>query len=234
MRCQLDSLRNCVTSKDLETAIESLPKTLDATYDRLLQNIPDEHREKINQILQFLCFSERPMSLGELAEVVTVAIDSEGKALYDSRNRMRDPSDVLTICGSLVALSASAADTVPFYQWCPEFPLETLAARIVRLSHFSVKEYLVSKRIRTSRASDYSVNTELANRSIAMTCIVYLMRFDTDRLDENRMKTERDVALALYAARHWVDHFQQQGPNTHQPLQDLTQEFFHLPGEHIS
>ena len=171
------------------------------------------------------------MLLGELAEVVTVAIDSEGKVLYDSRNRMRDQSDVLTICGSLVTLSASpgAADALEPYHWHPEFPLGTLAARIVRLSHFSVKEYLVSKQIQTGRASDYSVDAVLANRSIATTCLVYLMRFDTDKLDKNRMKRDGDVALALYASRHWVDHFQQQGPDTHQLLQDLTREFFHLP-----
>ena len=96
VRCQLDSLRHCVTVNDLETALDTLPKTLDETYERILRNIPD-NQEKVHQILQFLCFSERPMMLGELAEVVTVAVDSEGKAHYDSKNRMRDPSDVLTM-----------------------------------------------------------------------------------------------------------------------------------------
>ena len=171
------------------------------------------------------------MLLGELAEVVTVAIDSDGKAHYDSENRMRDSSDVLTICSSLVSLSASSdtANVLRYDKWHPEFLLETAAARILRLSHFSVKEYLSSQRIRTGRASGYSVDAELARRSIAMTCLVYLMRFDKDELDENRMKKETDVALALYAARHWVSHFQQQGPDPHQPLQGLAQEFFHLP-----
>ena len=232
VHCQLDSLRDCLTVADLKTALKGLPKTLNETYERILQNIPDHRQEAFHRLLQFLCFSERPMLLGELAEVVTVAIDSEGQAHYDSESRMRDLSDVLTICGSLVSLSASpgAADDPTFDQWRPEFPSETLAARILRLAHFSVKEYLGSKRIRTGRAWNYSVNVELANRSIAITCLVYLMRFDTDELDENRMKKETDVALALYAARHWVSHFQQQGPDPHQPLQGLAQEFFHLPG----
>ena len=171
------------------------------------------------------------MLLGELAEVVTVAIDSDGKAHYDSENRMRDSSDVLTICSSLVSLSASSdtANVLRYDKWHPEFLLETAAARILRLSHFSVKEYLSSQRIRTGRASGYSVDAELARRSIAMTCLVYLMRFNTDRLDEKRIKGEKDVALTLYAARHWISHFPQQSRDTPQPLQDLAQEFFHIP-----
>ena len=91
-----------------------------------------------------------------------------------------------------------------------------------------MKEYLISKRIRTGEASGYSVNAELAHRSIAMTCLAYLMRFDTDELDKKRMMGDNDVALASYAAQHWVLHFKQQGSNTHRPLQDLVQEFLHL------
>ena len=171
------------------------------------------------------------MLLGELAAVVTVAIDSDGKAHYDSENRMRDSSDVLTICSSLVSLSASSdtANVLRYDKWHPEFLLETAAARILRLSHFSVKEYLSSQRIRTGRASGYSVDAELARRSIAMTCLVYLMRFNTDRLDEKRIKGEKAAALTLYAARHWISHFPQQSRDTPQPLQDLAQEFFHIP-----
>ena len=200
-------MRKCLVYADLETVLEGLPKTLDATYERILQNIPDEYQDMLHRILQFLCFSERPMTLGEVAEVVTVTMDSEGKACYSGRH-LRKPSDVLTICGSLVTMSAEKAT------WNFSRRKTPLESQVIRVSHFSVKEFLMSERIRTG-AFDYGVNAKLAHRSIAMTCLAYLMRFNTDVLDVKRMKTERDVALAPYAARHWVDHFQQQGPNTH-------------------
>ena len=109
MRCQIDTLQKCLVYANLETALESLPKTLDATYERILQNIPDDHQDMLHRILQFLCFSECPMLLGELAEVVTVTVDSEGMVHYTGRH-MCKPSDVLKICGSLVTLSADEHD----------------------------------------------------------------------------------------------------------------------------
>ena len=170
------------------------------------------------------------MMLGELAEVVAVAINSEGEARYDSGNHMRDPSEVLTICGSLVSLSSSsgAADGLRFEPWHTVFPDDALAARLIRVSHFSVKEYLFSQRIRTGQASFYSINARLAHRSITMTCLAYLMRFDTDGLDENKMKQDKDVALNSYASHYWVTHFEQQGLDSYQPLRKLVQNFFHL------
>ena len=63
-----------------------------------------------------------------------------------------------------------------------------------------------------------------------MTCLVYLMRFDSpDSIDEDMMKRNLDVVLALYAAQHWISHVHRQGPDVHQPLQSLAKEFFHLP-----
>ena len=83
VHCQLDYLRHCYTIPEPETALDTLPKTLDETYERILRNIPDHHQEKIHQILHFLCFSERPMLLGELAEVAAVTINPEGNVHYD-------------------------------------------------------------------------------------------------------------------------------------------------------
>ena len=112
VRCQLDSLRKCVTASDLEAALDSLPKSLDATYERILQQIPDEHQEKVHRVLQFLCCSARPMLLGELAEVVTVNMDPAGVAHYIPEDWLRSPSDVLTICGSLVSVRSRYSLTV--------------------------------------------------------------------------------------------------------------------------
>ena len=184
----------------------------------------ENNKEKFHRILQFLCVSS------ELTEVVAVVINPGRKAHYDSGNRVRNPWDVLTICGSLVSLSASLVGSALQFGWRRhEPPLETDAVRTIRLSHFSVVEYLFSKRIQTGRASVYSVNAELAQKSIAMKCLAYLMQFDTDELDEKGMKGRQDVSLASYAAQYWVLHFQQLDPDARRPLQGLVQGFFHPP-----
>ena len=71
----------------------------------------------------------------------------------------------------------------------------------IRLAHFSVKEYLVSDRI---RASQYSIKEITANISIAETCLVYLLQFD--KPDSLTPGTLEDLPLVGYAAKHWTLH----------------------------
>ena len=174
-------------------------------------------------MLQFLCCSARPLLLGELAEVVTVSMDPQGIAHYVPGNRLRGPSDVLSIFDGLLSLSARPVldNGVPFYRWHPTSSDEIAAWRVVQLSHSSVKDYLVSERIRTGGAWNYRIDTALAHRRIGMTCLAYLDRFDDpDGLDGQRMEEDLDVALASYAAKHWVWHLQYQGRNDdYLPLQ---------------
>jgi hypothetical protein len=77
--CQLDMLPNCVTLPALRKALESLPKTLDETYECILTNIDESYASDVRKLLQFLTFSPRAMSLTELVDMP--AIDVEGKNL---------------------------------------------------------------------------------------------------------------------------------------------------------
>ena len=85
----------------LRKALAELPKTLDETYDRILNSIPEEYRGDAYRVFQLLCVSFRPLTLGEIAE--TLAIDSENE-LFLVENRLRDKFDTLEICSSLVSL----------------------------------------------------------------------------------------------------------------------------------
>ena len=64
--CQLDALKRCLTLPSLRRALDSLPRTLNETYDRILRNIPDQYRVDVVRILQFLAFGERPLLLEEV------------------------------------------------------------------------------------------------------------------------------------------------------------------------
>ena len=41
--CQLDALRKCLTTGHIKKALQQLPKTLDDTYNRILDQIDDEY-----------------------------------------------------------------------------------------------------------------------------------------------------------------------------------------------
>ena len=71
---------------------------------------------------------------------------------------------------------------------------------MLRLAHFTVKEYLVAVHKRNSAISAYSVNEQLANTFIAQACLAYLLQFHTDIVEME------EFPLACYAAKYWIKH----------------------------
>lgn len=193
--CQLDALGKCLSLHELREALRSLPKTLDDTYARILCSIDEYRSENALKILQWLAYSARPLQIEEVAEVI--AVDIECNPRFDSEKRFQEPRDVLTICSSLVTASVGAT----------EGPRSKTTGEQIRLAHFSVKEYLVSKRIQAGKASQYSIQEIRANGSIAETCLAYLLQFDKpNSLSSQTVKATKEFPLARYAARYWTQH----------------------------
>ncbi|KAI9765534.1 MAG: hypothetical protein M1840_007360 [Geoglossum simile] len=190
--CQLDALGACLNRPMLRKALASLPKTLDDTYARILGSIDEEHSRSALEILQWLVYSTRPLQLKEIAEVIAVNI--EGNPRFDPERRFPDPRDILIICPSLVTIAEEVAIGGSNGE----------IRGLVRLAHFSVKEYLVSERIQTGPASWYSIQEIPANISIAESCLAYLLQFN--RPDSLTSQTTEDYPLARYASRHWTRH----------------------------
>lgn len=78
--------------------MENLPKTLDAFYDRIILEIPEEDQEYANRALQWIAFAARPLSLKELAEAVIISPEHE-PCLRDE-DRLMDSEDLLHIIPS--------------------------------------------------------------------------------------------------------------------------------------
>jgi hypothetical protein len=90
----------------------------------------------------------------------------------------------------------------------------------IRLAHFSVKEYLVSDRMRASR---YSIKEITTNISIAETCLVYLLQFD--KPDSLTPRTLDELPLVGYAAEYWTQHARWAGEDAI-AFHSLIMEFF--------
>ncbi|KAI0379596.1 hypothetical protein F5Y04DRAFT_290200 [Hypomontagnella monticulosa] len=194
--CQLDALRKCFSRRELLKALESLPRTLEETYDRILCSIDEDRYEIALRILQWLSYSIRPLRLEELADVVAVNVKSDPR--FDPELRFSEPRDMLTICSSLVTLSTNAEDGSGGE-----------AAEQIRLAHLSVREYLISDRILVGKAARYSVQDVSAHDSISQICLAYILQFDDPKLHRGAI-VER-FPLANYAARHWPRHVRASG-----------------------
>src|SRR5438876_566763 len=147
--CQLDVLRSCSQPSTVRKALKSLPKTLDATYDRMLLGIAEDYQDQAFVSLQWLAFSARPLLVTELAEAVVV--NSQGNPRFDPDDRLFAPSELLHSLTGLVSVSS------------PEGAQED--RNEIRLAHFSVKEYLVSQRISNGPTSKYYITDISAHLS---------------------------------------------------------------------
>ena len=100
--------------------------------------------------------------------------------------------------------------------------MDEKGSQIVQFSHFSVKEFLTSSRIASSRAdiSTFHILLEPAHTVLASTCLAVLLRLG-ELVDEHEV--EDKFPLARYAAEHWVDHarFENVSSNIREGMEDL-------------
>ena len=181
--CQLDTLRRCMPSS-IRKALNELPTTLDETYKRTLQEISKEKQQHAYRLFQCLVVAIRPLRVEELAELFAIEFERDAGFSLKEGWRPGDPEDaVLSACSTLITV------------------IENMGSKIVQFSHFSVKEYLTSDRVRTS-IGRYHIPLDAAHTILARACLTVLLQLGED-VDKKCLET---FPLAFYAARYWVDH----------------------------
>jgi hypothetical protein len=199
--CQLDALQDCLSLSTLRKALESLPKSLDETYARILCNIAEDHSQDAIKILQWLTYSARPLRIEELAEIV--AVNVTGEPWFDCDARFPEQREILKVCSSLITIEEMVVNSFEEEKFYGK-RLHGKVINLVRLAHFSVKEYLVSERIRDQAVTKYAIQEIPANVSISATCLAYLLQFDQHYSLSS--ETIEEFPLARYAAEHWTQH----------------------------
>lgn len=198
--CQLDALGKCRNRLMLRHALTTLPPTLDATYDRILCAINEEDSEYAVRILRWLAFSSRPLLLEEISEVV--AINTDRDPMFNQDEVLEDPLEILDMCSSLITITTTDNIIEDFPQ-ASKFGYVP-SGKVVGLAHYSVKEYLISKRSRPNRAEKYSIQDASCNGFLAISCLGYLLQFD--KRDLFSSKDVEASKLAQYAAEFWFTH----------------------------
>lgn len=166
-------------------------------YQRILEGVDEKDAKDLYKILYWLAYSERPLTLEEVAEVVIIEHgDDEQLPTVDTGLRFRDHREVLSICSSLV----STRETL----WSYDTQYNYQVVKVIVLTHATVKEYLISEGIRRSVVSTFWLSEEVSQGLISEACVAYLLQFDKESsLTEN---TFDDWPLAQYAAQHWPLH----------------------------
>jgi ankyrin repeat domain-containing protein 50 len=187
MYCQLDALQRCEQA-NIRDALNQLPATLDETYARTLQCIPEENWQLAHRLLQCLIAAIRPLRAEELAEVLAIQFDENVASNLVERWRPDDPEEeVLSLCSSLITI------------------VDDRGWRVVLFSHASVKDFLVSSRLAASKdgsISRYYTSLASAHTTLAQVSLTVLLQLDS-KTDKKRLET---FPLAFYSAQYWVDH----------------------------
>lgn len=183
MQCQIDVLESCLDLRSIEAALDSLPDTLDETYNRILHAIPLRHFKDTIRVLQLLVYSKRPITIAEAVDAI--AVDTKSAPYFESKYRMPNPHDVLHCCSSLVIIRSRGS----------------LDRSELRLAHASVKEFLISDRADKLIAQD--LQEDIARRSLADMCLSYLLHF---KHQLQPITVTEEFPLAEYASSYWMVH----------------------------
>ncbi|KAL4923048.1 uncharacterized protein BDV17DRAFT_285724 [Aspergillus undulatus] len=191
--CQLDILQDCLNLDMLRESLSSLPRTLEETYARILGSISKTYQPYAIRILQFLTYSERPLTIQEAVDAIIV--NPIRNPPFDPNLRLPEPREILKICSSLVSLVTRQVGGNT-----GEKSIE------LQLSHFSVQQYMKSERIGECFPQEITeiglifqngLNKLNAKGTITRICLAYL-----SYLDEQRpVRTIRvEFPLAQYSA----------------------------------
>ncbi|CAI6334359.1 unnamed protein product [Periconia digitata] len=162
--CQFDTLEACLDPPAVREALSQLPRTLDDTYDVILRRLHPDHLRYTTRLLQFLTYAERPLRLKEAVDALNV--DITRRPSFDIADRMPNPKEITRYGGGLFILVDAIEDT----------QRDIAVVRILQLAHFSVKEYLLSKRPKAvSKAFEDALREPEAYQAMTDVCLRYLL-----------------------------------------------------------
>ena len=185
--CQINHLSKQLTGSAVRKALDHIPEDLNRTYEQMLLRVPVENRELVYQVLLWVCFAKRHLTLKELAEAVI--LDENQREINDD-DRLNQPRVILDICQGLIVCNRSTLGVV--------------------LAHFSIKTFLLSDWVRQSEVAFFSLEPISANRSILRKCLAYLWLDNfkggyVESIIELENRYRRHVLLE-YVAQRWPLH----------------------------
>ncbi|TFK28563.1 hypothetical protein FA15DRAFT_43395 [Coprinopsis marcescibilis] len=156
VRLRLDAIQKHNTRKSIRTALAELPRDLNGTYARILEQIErngETESELATRAFRWLATSKRTLTLAEVLESLEI---TPGAIKLPTEPQFLNPKSLVELCGSLVIYDE---DT-----------------NLLTFSHFSVKEFLTSDWLkeRDDGISRFYIDEVQAEEIIAISALTYL------------------------------------------------------------
>ena len=185
--CQFELLSRCLPAQ-IRGVLREMPKSLDGTYERILQGIHEVKWKYARRLFQCVAVASRPLRDEELAGFLAFDLDVEATPAFRADKRPGKPlSAVLSTCSSLLAVVKRGRH------------------RFIQFSHSSVIEYLMSTRLSEAEESisRYHISMAPAHTVMVQACLDVLLDLDEREITRDGLK---NFPIVEYAAKYWVDH----------------------------
>ncbi|KAG9758549.1 purine and uridine phosphorylase, partial [Aureobasidium melanogenum] len=205
--CQIDALKDCFDYPTLQWVLRNLPKNLDDTYARILENIPEEHIDQTMKILNILVWSSESWAFSVSQMMDAIAINLDEDPGFDPNNRIPISQEVLKLCSSLVMVSKVSRKDDDEY--LPDSQHDNESIDVIRLTNRSVKDYLMSDNV--SKISRSMISGTPARAYLARACLTYLIRVSQlSKLSPDEVislsSIDSEYPLAEYCGLYWMEH----------------------------
>ncbi|KAJ5285643.1 hypothetical protein N7524_000949 [Penicillium chrysogenum] len=211
VQLSLDNLSTQRSVRAMRQALRNLPGTLRETYANMLERIAPDDWKVAHEALFWLSFTKQPLTLRSLNEIVVT--DETSKTL-DEDMMLVPPHILLEICQGLITEDQDG---------------------YLNLAHASVKDFLTSDWIRSSRVQYFTLDPATADQKAMHSCLTYLCLDNFARgyltCPENPSRVREDHPFMAYAANFWPQHGA--ACDFGDPKQDMVHKFFatrSLPG----
>lgn len=178
-------------------ALETLPPTLNKTYERILERVNQSAhpvQRLVQKTLQWIVYCRDDLPTAALCEAVAI---EEGDKFLDKES-ICEEDEILLHCSSLIRRSAGANH--------------------LELAHFTVKEFLNGiDPERNCALAAYALEQGDVNRRLARTCLTYLnlhdFRWDLpedldtweEQLEQYPFRIHAVMCWDIYARENWDD-----------------------------
>lgn len=141
--CQLDILRRIGHVEDIERALENLPESLDATYERIFTSVAPSDCLLLRHTIHLLCGHGYILNAAFFSSklIIPAYCSRIGLSSEDSKEILYDLESVKEICGCLVTFTFD----------------EGLGLEGASLAHYTVREFLESDRISNGPSAFFSL-----------------------------------------------------------------------------
>ncbi|KAF9762254.1 hypothetical protein IL306_003489 [Fusarium sp. DS 682] len=196
----LQSLRS-VTASEVRRYVEDLPDELDALYDWHLRRVELDKRQFVREVLSWCAFSEEPIELSQLAEVLPPQTDGSLASKEALRNRLKH-------YGPLIKVSKHPRKFIFVDGGCMPKTIIHGDYETVTLVHRTFFNFLIPV---SQPESWFSLHNAAVNHlQLAIKCLGSLY---TSRYQQKNKPGVQDGCnfFGEYASKSWSYHFQRTG-----------------------